>query len=994
MKNKFYFNSQDLKRNKHLINCSNLSKCPQRNSHFFIKHFTKLEIPNLNNLSLNQNIFISTEQSTIITTEDFCKINKNNCKCICHEIDKKLIIHNMNKNSNNNYNSSCHLCDKSMINCSNIYNSIYQTNPKYNYIQRICRSVDNIGNTNYRVFNSIDKYKEYDDLYFKKLEHNSSILSRGKYNEYEKDKYIFRYYSNNDITIKDNTYFCNRSFNNLLEKTKNILNSLSFSTEYNRNKNKISNLYSPNLSYSFKNEERNYFSPLFENNKNKRYLSYSLHKNNNPFKNHKHYCIRNTLRSNKEIGNKILSRSENRENINKNFYIAKNNSLKIENIKNFYKFNTLGNNYLNKSFNNRYSHHSLDETIHSSINKNIYSLHPKSFGIDELDRNIYFPQNSEDNILKNKQKRIEKNNIKRIEDDIIIEEKERNPFKTNVNEHYCIQKVNNTFFYNNRVNKNNKVIVNKNNTKTQIISEINFNLINDKKKYFSNNNENINSNNKNNININIFDKVDNFNIIKDNNLQNKSKLKSYNKISDNIIKDNIISFNILKGKECEKKYIKNKFIDNKKENVNYINFVPLKKNNIQSKKKSEKDSSSKMEEKRNNNIDKIIESILSKYNKKEDKINKHKNNIKKTNNKNSNLNQIKKNVYHLIRNDGDINSINYQTKPITKNSQIKIEFQRNLECQNQNKKNNNRKDNILLLNHKINNSKILLNKKKDNFNSFYASNKKTNLSKNFIDNKINKKDNINENSIIFKLINGNNNPFKAKINKQKVNYQINQKIKELNEYNQNRNNIIEENSNHIFRKVNKISKSYANLIDRNYNKNKQKNNTRNLKRNNIPHLGFLNMYEIKKLNLLNNNNIKNPFNNVKTLNNSSNNKLIYNEIKTYENKKAINSNKDNIISDRKNLFDLSFNDKKKYLKYNNSCNFQNFLKLGNINYMTINRSVYIGSCFACDLGCSVSRSGYSPMTYSPYSPIKKRRKEITEMPKNIIYEQYSKYKKN
>ena len=32
-----------------------------------------------------------------------------------------------------------------------------------------------------------------------------------------------------------------------------------------------------------------------------------------------------------------------------------------------------------------------------------------------------------------------------------------------------------------------------------------------------------------------------------------------------------------------------------------------------------------------------------------------------------------------------------------------------------------------------------------------------------------------------------------------------------------------------------------------------------------------------------------------------------------------------------------------------------------------------GSCFACDLGCSVSRSGYSPMTYSPYSKNFKRR---------------------
>ena len=34
---------------------------------------------------------------------------------------------------------------------------------------------------------------------------------------------------------------------------------------------------------------------------------------------------------------------------------------------------------------------------------------------------------------------------------------------------------------------------------------------------------------------------------------------------------------------------------------------------------------------------------------------------------------------------------------------------------------------------------------------------------------------------------------------------------------------------------------------------------------------------------------------------------------------------------------------------------------------------YLSSCFACDLGWSVSRSGYSPMTYSPYNKKQKRR---------------------
>ena len=38
-----------------------------------------------------------------------------------------------------------------------------------------------------------------------------------------------------------------------------------------------------------------------------------------------------------------------------------------------------------------------------------------------------------------------------------------------------------------------------------------------------------------------------------------------------------------------------------------------------------------------------------------------------------------------------------------------------------------------------------------------------------------------------------------------------------------------------------------------------------------------------------------------------------------------------------------------------------------------NAKEYLSTCFACDLGCSVSRSGYSPMTYSPYGKKEKRR---------------------
>ena len=774
MKNKFYFNNEELKRNKHLINYIKSSKCPKRNIHFFIKHFCRLEIPNLNKLSLSQNVFISTEENTIITTEDYYTINKNDCKCICHNIDKKLIIHNNNKNLYNSCNCPCHLYNKSMINYSNIFNTIYQNKPKQNYIQRVCKSADNINNTNNDDFNLIDKYTEYEDLnkkyidikkqiynfesekkerntYIKKFEHNLYIYSGEEYNEYEKNNCFYRNYSNSDINIKYNHCLYNRSFNNLLEKTKNILNSPSFSNLNNRNKNY--NVYSPNLSYSYYNEKRNAFYPFFENNKNKRYLSHNsnyliknqdkhLFKNKNPIQITNINCIRNKILDKKDIGESILFNEKNRENIKNNYFIIRKDSLKLKNINNNYKLNRFSNNDLIKSFENRYSHYSLDETIHSTINKNSHLSHPKSFGKNEINRNIYFFQNSENNKNKNKQKRIgQYSNIMRIGNDIIFEESEKNPFKTKGNEYYCIQKVNNIIIGSNKENNNNnELIKNKNDTNKTIICEINFNIINDNKKKISKNKnyldfENIKFNNKSKINTNIIDNVDNFIIFEDNNLQIKCKLKSYKKVYDNMKRDNIISFNISKNKNHKNKYDKKKFIDNKKEIVNNINIFPSKKNKIPSKKKSAKDNYIKMEEKRNNNINKIIEKILSKNNKKDkenkqkinivnkkDKVNKQKNNIKKPYNKNVNkekdinkkkilpkkeelnnnpsidsllnysLNDshlIKKSDYHFNINDGDINinkQIN-QKKPTTNNNKIKIEFQKSLEYQSQNNNN-------------------------------------------------------------------------------------------------------------------------------------------------------------------------------------------------------------------------------------------------------------------------------------------------------------------
>jgi len=57
-------------------------------------------------------------------------------------------------------------------------------------------------------------------------------------------------------------------------------------------------------------------------------------------------------------------------------------------------------------------------------------------------------------------------------------------------------------------------------------------------------------------------------------------------------------------------------------------------------------------------------------------------------------------------------------------------------------------------------------------------------------------------------------------------------------------------------------------------------------------------------------------------------------------------------------------------------------------------SIYFpdGSCWACDLGCSISLTGYSPMTYSPYNKNIKRR-NVTPVKPGTKYEEYLRHKK-
>ena len=52
------------------------------------------------------------------------------------------------------------------------------------------------------------------------------------------------------------------------------------------------------------------------------------------------------------------------------------------------------------------------------------------------------------------------------------------------------------------------------------------------------------------------------------------------------------------------------------------------------------------------------------------------------------------------------------------------------------------------------------------------------------------------------------------------------------------------------------------------------------------------------------------------------------------------------------------------------------------------------TCFACDVKCSISRSGNSPNTYNPYLASKKvKRKHVTPLGNDVVYEQYTRRKK-
>ena len=137
-------------------------------------------------------------------------------------------------------------------------------------------------------------------------------------------------------------------------------------------------------------------------------------------------------------------------------------------------------------------------------------------------------------------------------------------------------------------------------------------------------------------------------------------------------------------------------------------------------------------------------------------------------------------------------------------------------------------------------------------------------------------------------------------------------------------------------------------------------------------------------------NIENPNKTPKSLtlsNNTYPNEYIINENISNPNPQIKNLNNNNpIIKERKieKEKDENFEDKNRFIKNQ---------KLKRIKSYDIIPYFTDGNCWACNLGCSVSTTGYSPMNFSPYDNNIKRR-DITPIKSGTIYEQYTRHKKN
>ena len=127
--------------------------------------------------------------------------------------------------------------------------------------------------------------------------------------------------------------------------------------------------------------------------------------------------------------------------------------------------------------------------------------------------------------------------------------------------------------------------------------------------------------------------------------------------------------------------------------------------------------------------------------------------------------------------------------------------------------------------------------------------------------------------------------------------------------------------------------------------------------------------------------------------NQSNDILTYNKYNIDYNNQFENKIDDNSLNN--NLNEENFNQgelNEEKFKNENEIRRNKFNENKNYDsYEENNEEFKEGNCWACNLGCSISQTGYSPMTYSPYRQGYKRR-EVTPIKEGTIYEEYTRRK--
>ena len=620
--------------------------------------------------------------------------------------------------------------------------------------------------------------------------------------------------------------------------------------------------------------------------------------------------------------------------------------------------------------------------IYSNLNDNKKIEEPKNKGKNKNNDKNKNESNDYNNFTfkEIKVNNEDENNKNKIENDNLIQEKinpeieknnkndndnnrdnnnklSKDNFNTKINQH---QQINNSNKKNKNYNRNKKNNIQINND----LKPNNNNYNNDSEEknnnniYFEIKQTNDDYNTQNNKNSKMLGENNNNNLIPIKIESNKSNNKNNNIKDDNnidinkdlkeILKERNLFLKIKKkkkGKTGKNKDKENNINNNKDPNEKLIrDILNLKIDGQKKYNNNKKKCNSRYLDNQNNNIDSIIEKILQK-------------------------NHGKKSEIPYNRNYNNKENISYTSKIKYPNTKTDKKFGIS--------KNNDYKS-FKDLKKQSNNDKI----KKHNTNNL---NKKGNIKNNKISSKSPGTKDINQ--LLSKIKNDkdkdkNKNNLNKKIKNNQINNKPNTKNEKINKGNLS-SNIVEKKD------INK-SKSVNNI---------KKNNKKIEQNNQFPYLDIFKLNKINKVirdgrykNSILYSNIIKPYNNTKTLLN--NNKISYKQPKIIEHVENLNikttddnNNKNNIIKEKEEIFNLTVPNKNNNLKTSKSCIINNRYNLGNVNHLFRNQSANFGNCFACNFGCSVSRSGYSPMNYSPYDG--RKREDNLGLPSYILY-QYSK----